>query len=118
MLSGILQIEIKKDRELAERSSCESRLSFFISIMAECQKAWPPDSSIFFFLKRSAECDDLDASLLLLKIVGFPVSDEVYRATTEAIQRDLCHSSFASNSRNQPYHSQLLILLLLSSRSP
>jgi hypothetical protein len=46
-----------------------------------------------FILKRSAECDDLDASLLLLKIVGFPVSDEVYRASTEAIQRDLCHLS-------------------------
>lgn len=37
----------------------------------------------------------LDASLLMVPLVGFlPASDPRVRATTEAIQRDLCHDGF------------------------
>jgi alpha,alpha-trehalase len=40
-------------------------------------------------LKRSEQCKNLDASLLLSKIVGYPVDDQIYANTLEAIMHEL-----------------------------
>lgn len=45
-------------------------------------------------LKRSAQSSELDASLLLLKPVGYPVSEEIYRATVDAIATELGEGPF------------------------
>lgn len=45
-------------------------------------------------LKRSAQSSELDASLLLLKTVGYPIPEHIYRATVYAIAKELGKGPF------------------------
>lgn len=51
-------------------------------------------------LKRSAQDSSLDASLLLVKAVGFPITDEVFKNTVKAIGETLGNGPFIKR-----YHS-------------
>jgi GH15 family glucan-1,4-alpha-glucosidase len=57
-----------------------------------CQQAYDPDRNTFTQSYRSQE---LDASLLLMPLVGFlPPTDPRVRGTIEAIERELCEDGF------------------------
>lgn len=52
-------------------------------------------------LKRSAQDTSLDASLLLLKTVGFPIQEDVYRNTVFAIVKNLGNGPFIKRYQAQ-----------------
>jgi GH15 family glucan-1,4-alpha-glucosidase len=57
-----------------------------------CQRAYDPDRGTF---TQSYGSRELDASLLLIPLVGFlPPSDPRVRGTVEAIERELCEDGF------------------------
>ena len=57
-----------------------------------CEKGYAPDRRAFTQYYGSKE---LDASLLMIPLVGFlPADDGRVRATVEAIERELCHNGF------------------------
>ena len=57
-----------------------------------CERGFDPDRGAFV---QFYGADQLDASLLMLPLVGFlPAGDPRVRGTVEAIERDLCHDGF------------------------
>jgi GH15 family glucan-1,4-alpha-glucosidase len=59
-----------------------------------CERAWDPDRRTFTQYYGSAE---LDASVLLMPIVGFlPGDDERVTGTIDAVRRELSHDGFVS----------------------
>jgi GH15 family glucan-1,4-alpha-glucosidase len=70
-----------------------------------CEKAWNPQLNAF---SQYYGCDQLDASVLLMPLVGFlPPRDPRIKGTVEAIERDLMHGGFVMRYRTTEYDDGL-----------
>jgi GH15 family glucan-1,4-alpha-glucosidase len=87
-----------------EEQGVEGPLEHWRSVRNEihddiCRNAWDDELCAFTQFYGSGT---LDASLLLIPLVGFlPGSDERARGTVEAIERDLCHDGFVLRYRTE-----------------
>jgi GH15 family glucan-1,4-alpha-glucosidase len=69
-----------------------------------CEKGWNADVGSF---TQYYGCDELDASLLMLALVGFlPPGDERIVATVEAIERELLVDGFVLRYRTEARHGR------------
>jgi GH15 family glucan-1,4-alpha-glucosidase len=65
-----------------------------------CERGWNPSRKAFVQFYGS---DLLDASLLMMPLVGFlPAGDGRVRSTVEAIERELVHDGFVARYQNTP----------------
>ncbi|SMG46347.1 glycoside hydrolase family 15 protein [Paraburkholderia susongensis] len=70
-----------------------------------CEKAWDPERNAFMQYYGS---DQLDASVLLLPMVGFlPPQDPRIKGTVAAIEKDLMHGGFVMRYRTTGYDDGL-----------
>ena len=100
------------DRALAsaEMFNLEGPLDEWRAIRAQihaevCEKAWNPSRRAF---SQAYGSDQLDASVLLLPLVGFlPPHDPRVKGTVEAIERDLMHDGFVMRYRTTEFDDGL-----------